>query len=255
MNNFRNSVNQYTYLTEGIRFFKNSKKMYKLANKIQQVEEGKHELSERILDIAIKMESIEKSFSIATKIDKDKIRQKYRALSVKYSELINHINNEETLRYLKNIGALSSVLLATLGGYYYIATNGDLVMNTFADETEKKFGIRPSEEALKSVKAQIEKDGPVDYIKGLKNTGKGMINAGSGKWTEGLLTQSGSTLISAGENLGALARITAAVSGGTMLGTLGIVKLFRTLLGFKKAKRLAFYSKTATLLDKIEKLD
>lgn len=133
-------INEIEYLEEGILFFKNSDKMKRLANKLNQKHiqlTKKNQMSEAsALAILIReIEKISKEFAVVElefrhskgKDQKDLVKAKYAKLEKSFNELIKISNKETTKKAIMaaGVGALVvGVLAAGAFGIYSLAQAG-----------------------------------------------------------------------------------------------------------------------------------
>lgn len=118
-------------LDEGIKYFKESKKLRKLADKISNkmdklkekgdVEEKRVKMVEEIIDrtkeASEEFEDLEKRFKEG-EIEKEDAKEEHKELTKKYSDLVNRIKSERNKKIFTalGIGSLAATLLATFYG-------------------------------------------------------------------------------------------------------------------------------------------
>lgn len=150
--------NDDVYITEGIRFFKHSKRLRKFANKILSrmgktkgirlgVERKKElaELVKKIDSLATDFQKIENEFSMA-RANKDKAMKiaaklKHKDLKTKHAEILKMMRKENVKTGLKIIGGIGLAVGVTLLLYHFFVANaiGTKVIN-MADRGVKNSG-------------------------------------------------------------------------------------------------------------------
>jgi hypothetical protein len=123
-------------LTEGIRFFKHSKRLKKFAGKIMD-KVGKYkgvsvgsetkrklvELAKRINNAATDFEKLEIKFTKATGPEKKELKNKYKTTKDKYVEILKLLRKEEVKKALKVIGVAGLVAGVVVLLLNLLATN------------------------------------------------------------------------------------------------------------------------------------
>lgn len=118
-------MNTLEVITEGIVFFKYSRRLRNVANKLQSKlavlsKEQKEKIRlayGKFLNLADKFEEVEDTFKKASKEEKVKLRAKYEKLKEDNKELIEYVNKEEIKKILMVIGVftlVAGVLLASI---------------------------------------------------------------------------------------------------------------------------------------------
>lgn len=118
-------------INEGIKYFKESKKLRDLADKItnklsKSKEKGKvekehidmvEEIIDRTREASKEFEDLEKRFKEG-KVEKREAKEEHKELKKKYSDLVKRINSARNKKIftILGIGALAASLLATLYG-------------------------------------------------------------------------------------------------------------------------------------------
>jgi len=119
-------------LTEGIRFFKNSKRLKKLAATIiKKAEKAKDKtqlkgvltLAAKIKLIADEFEKVEIGFSSAKGEKKANLKEKYRSLRTKHIEIIKILRREEVKKALKILGLVGLVAGVVVLLLHLLSTN------------------------------------------------------------------------------------------------------------------------------------
>jgi len=123
-------------ITEGIVFFKSSKKINRLINTIQnraaKIEE--QDKKQIIMLLIGKLEKLQQKFELLEKEyittpDKKKLKREYKAVEKEFTDVLQVANKEQTKAILKNIGVYG-IMVASLTLPYKLI-----------DEITKKFGI------------------------------------------------------------------------------------------------------------------
>jgi hypothetical protein len=108
------------FLTEGIRFFRNSKRIEKLINKFQSAlpmakdTETRQDVSNYIRELQrakLDFEAVEQKFSSG---NKEEAKDEYKQLKIKFASIITEIN-KETVKKFMIIGGIAGLAFATFG--------------------------------------------------------------------------------------------------------------------------------------------
>lgn len=119
--NKRKDVIQEETLTEGLKFFKASERLYKLAIKLEKKSKQNPAVQpavKRINKLANKFEYVEDLYDIGRKAE---AKASYKELQTKYTDLLKILQKEEVRNALKKIGALGFTIASMT--IPYIAMN------------------------------------------------------------------------------------------------------------------------------------
>jgi len=126
--NYEEYILTEEYLTEGLKVFKKSKKLYKFANKIDKKlinlrDKRKEEdvkvaekLSKDVKNLADKFKTVEDAFKDKD-LDKETAKNKLKSLKKEHEVLLSYVKKERTKSALKKIGIVGILggLVAALG--------------------------------------------------------------------------------------------------------------------------------------------
>jgi len=163
-----------TVLVEGIRFFKNSKRLRSLGRKILkkagkikgirmgiQAKQDLVALVKKIEEVASAFEKTENAFA-AAKGTKDKpaaiaSKLKYKELKTKHAELLKMIMKESVKKALKVVGAIGLAAGVALVAYHFLAANAVGMTALISGATQQAQGLETGKTAKDIAQKSIEK--------------------------------------------------------------------------------------------------
>lgn len=158
-------------ITEGIKYFKASKRLFKLAEKITQRAKQRNsqhlvELAAKINALGEKFEFVEDNYDVGNKTEAVK---QYNALKKQYSEILKLLQKEEIKNGLKKIGSISLTIAAMTIPYLAMSK---FFPNLVSIKSEEGSSFsQNTEHYLKRAGAFTLCGLPVRFVKGAFNTG------------------------------------------------------------------------------------
>lgn len=150
---------QSSFLTEGIRFFKNSKRIEKLIEKFQSAmtfakdAETKQDVSNYVRELQrakLDFEGVEQKFAAG---NKEEAKEEYKQLKIKFASIITDINKESIKKFMI-VGGIAGLAFATFG--MIIPSH----MTAAIPAVQNHFGNLPTKSDLtgaqKAIQAQIQ---------------------------------------------------------------------------------------------------
>lgn len=249
---------EYTeVLEEGIRFFKNSSRIEKLADKLKKKAglltspKDKQEVFNVVnvlKEIALQFKEIEKKSMIS--VSKVEIKKEYFELEKKYDDIIKIINKETFLSALKKIGGATIIAGTLFVSYNFFQEGGftGALMNSEEGKTGEVIKKAFSKDGRRNIK--ISSQSERDVATGFSFIGN---KAKESKIAD---TDIGKTLVDVGKEgeiyLNAEKVNSKIFSGATGLTAAAILGFFNKL--FKRPQRNSLYYKTKYSLEKLGKL-
>jgi len=247
--------NEIDILEEGVRFFRNSKRIKKLVNKLYKKinllarKEEKQEVMNTIVklnELADEFEEIENQY----KSNSYEAKMKYKELEYKYADIVKLLNKESVISAIKKIGAASLFAGAIFFSYNYFISSGvtseflnqayansELKAGAILKKTAESMSTKSGREAVKSA-GDFRRDS-AEAIKKITDKYpdlKGSFNA----------TQlDPDTYLTMEKNLSMLG------AGGVAVSSSIFLKLFYKITG--KIRRNSLYYKTRMALEKLDK--
>jgi len=158
-------INREEFLTEGIRFFRNSKRIEKLITKFKaslqyaQDVETKRDILNYIRELErakLDFESVEQEYAAGNKED---AMDTYKGLKIKFSKIVSEINKETVKKFIISAG-LGVLLIATVSSI--IPSGAPLVKTTSTTTLSGGFQAMPTSAGLsaqeRSILAEIQKN-------------------------------------------------------------------------------------------------
>lgn len=250
------------YLTEGVRFFKNSKRLDRLADKLEKKisiftrEEERAEImkiSKKVRQISQEFRNIEEKYAdLDNKDKKERLRGQYKSVENKYKELVRIINEETIINYsgaAAITGILATILLVSYNFFFSSGFSGDVVtLSTNNPDGRSVFDsvgkLMSKEEADKMKQASdLRRMGATSMVKGAKDVDK-YLKRGTG--FQDLVSDVGAK---ANEYLQAEKTVSSAMSGLSTATAAVVSGIFVKVFG--KFRRNYLYDRTALALKKL----
>lgn len=172
------NINENIILTEGLKHLKYSTAIFKMAKKIKPKNKDAENLKALAIKAANEFRSLEKKYTVSSKLEKKELKQQYKETKKKYAALVKKINIK---RAIIGLGSAAAAVVLTVVGFllgeriqfehYLKAFNisaEPLKMNDEAVELDKNINKYGHSEGIwddenKVIRPDLTKRSPGDY--------------------------------------------------------------------------------------------